>query len=273
MEVTKMVYQKIKKEIDDVAGGKKNKPAWVDDRNWARTELGLADAAKKDAWLASPGGKLMHDYSGRMLPEGHAEMTEDKLKAFREVFKFYWQWSGSTSTPPPGEVLDGEKRAGNCRSLSRALRILAASPRTLSVSPVESIHLGLGLEPRLFTETDYSGEHDEGFVAEHSAGDGLGVFGLEPNVIGNGGSPLYFWGSHQVMKYGGRYWDPSYGRVYNSLSEMALFTIVKERTKNGVTNCEARSRRGETVYFKKVFEPWNGTTRVRYHGPSAKPSN
>lgn len=138
-----------------------------------------------------------------------------------------WTWTGNPVTPPSAEILDGDRKTGQCLALARALQLLATT-----VQP----H-GCGLAPGTvgdpFVQGRYTGRYARGFISAHPIG---GILGLMPNVIGTqnasimlcGLVPLYAWADHKVVPWNGRFYDPSYRLIFNTLVSMATYHVKKE---------------------------------------------
>jgi hypothetical protein len=168
-----------------------------------------------------------------------------------------WNWLGSVSyldTRAAG-LLDGDFDGGECKIIASALMFLVHFPRPL----------GLGLSGAEIVMH----KPPNGFFAYH---DKSGVFGLPPDVAHphcdlatrNHMQSLCFWTNHKVMKYGAKYYDPSYGNTYDVLSDMEAFRVTGVK-KAGASAVLVKNRApttamgwwdaGLTMYMVEVFTP------------------
>ncbi len=163
-------------------------------------------------------------------------------------------WNPQVSAGGGAPLLDGNKFAGECALFANNLAVLAYAPTPY----------GLGIAQAQVNVTHYSGLYKKGFVSAHPS---LGVLGLRSNFRDR--DDMYFWANHKVVSYGGRFYDPSYDKVYNALTDMTLYTIMPNEIEiEGVTYCPAESNVGKGVgvqgqgYWFKEYP--NGT----YEGPA-----
>ena len=165
-----------------------------------------------------------------------------------------WNWTGAPITPDSGAILDGEPNArlGQCVAFARAFRLLAITNKPYGLGITEALVGDPGSRGK------YAGRYSNGFISTHPLG---GVFGLQGNVWSPAPSlpptaplaPLYCWGDHKTVPFDGRFYDPSYGKIYNKLSDMATYHLRPEDdrkldlSKHRVI--EADDRSGSVWYF------------------------
>jgi hypothetical protein len=164
-------------------------------------------ALKPSDILSVPGGKILRKI-------GVADF-EHLFPAFCDFFhgQDNWTWVGKTLTPSAPMILDGEAKTGQCLALASALRLLAMTRKPFGLG-IPDVDLGR------FTKSDglYYGRYQQGFLSEHPIG---GILNLLPNVYeplnalpkpASRLAPLYLWENHKVLKYNGKFYDPSYLR-------------------------------------------------------------
>lgn len=213
-----------------------------------------------------PGTPAGIDNEMRQTPGGRI-MLAQKPKNFTQLFRAYvdgyrtiWAWNPGPKTPSGAEVLDGVAAFGQCASFVRGLYSLATAKAPYG--------LNLGAQVEIVR---YNGQFNDGFLSPHN-----GVhFGLASNVLTTGGAsppvfaPLYYWANHYVIKYLGRYFDPSYDDEYATLDEMAAYQIKAGQHQRGTDIYEAvQDRMGNITYFKQH----RGAVGARIHaveGPFA----
>lgn len=141
-----------------------------------------------------------------------------------------WTWNGGAGTPSSQSILDGDAKTGQCVALARALRMLAeaAPPYGLGLA-------GVG-DP--YVQGRYTGQTAQGFISDHPGNPG--VLGLRANIFTIGDirfcprGQLYAWDDHKVVPYNGRFYDPSYRHVLNTLPEMAAYQVTGEVRRNHI---------------------------------------
>lgn len=183
--------------------------------------------------------------AGRIMLQAKPKNFTQLFRAFVDGYKNIWTWNPK-KTPSSGEVLDGVQTYGQCAAFSRALHLLAVAPKPY----------GLGLSPTQVQVDSYKGKHNQGFISRHDKVH----FNLASNVITPGGgnpptfTDLYSWENHFVVKYLGRYYDPSYDDEYTTKDEMALYGILPGTENRGQEVYEKGvDRMGKTHYFKQNF--------------------
>jgi|ERR1035441_4957100 hypothetical protein len=165
----------------------------------------------------------IHDAPGKIIMRGipvHARTMDNLFTEFCRYFRTQWTWDGGPATPTAAAILDGDSHLGQCLALARALHVLAVTPWP---------H-GLGLAAATvgdpYASGRYKGRYGKGFISAHPL---AGVLHLNPNVFDTtnanfaqcGHMPLYAWSDHKAVPFNGRFYDPSYGQVWNSLLSMA----------------------------------------------------
>jgi hypothetical protein len=205
-----------------------------------------------------------------------------------------WVWTGAARTPAAGAMLDGDAnaRTGQCLALARAFRLLATFRRPLGLGFAEA---AVG-NPGDDAGGQYKGQFGNGFVSVHSALTSPGtVLGLPANVFtaplpnspftrvtaGTARTGLYLWANHKTVPYLGRYYDPSYGRVWDSKPQMAQYHLHAgqplqrvELTATGqqktTSYLPATAPNGGTVYFRALLDDEVMATNTNgYQGPFA----
>lgn len=180
------------------------------------------------------------------------QIMATKPTSFAALFKAFttyvhtggYTWNGSAGGGIGSPLLDGEKSTGECLMFARALSILAYAPKPY----------GLALNRDDAPFTSYTGLNKKGFVSAHNT-----VLNLAANV---NGQPLYLWENHKVLAYQGRYYDPSYNKIYDDLRDMALYHILDTVDFGGVDYHQAE-RRGDSQGYWFKEQPL-GT----YYGPA-----
>jgi hypothetical protein len=188
----------------------------------------------------------------RQVPVQVHERTMDNL--FRYFCAYFhtpgnWTWDGSPGTPDPADILDGDKRRGQCLALARAFRTLATTPWPHGIGLLPA---SVG-EPRLLGF--YDGRYHKGFVSTHPP---AGILALRGNVfdaanpnLTNCGRVHYSWQDHKVVPYNGRFYDPSYAKIWNTLSAMATYHIINDDyTFNKNIYVVADDSSGSRCYFR-----------------------
>ncbi len=233
----------------------------------------LADGAalKPSDVLSVPGGKIMKRTQGVEV--------EQLFEAFCDHFHTTgnWTWTGGRVTPAAAAILDGDDGAkvGQCQALAAALRFLATARKPYGLD-IGSTRLGS------FGKGDglYTGRYQAGFFSEHPVG---GILGLLPNVYEpldrlptptSRLAPLYGWENHKVLKYGGRYYDPSYRKQYTQLSDMAAYHLRATTNFADTTKIvEAEMCSGSPVFFLELsstdIKPLGRGSPI-YMGPYAR---
>ncbi len=221
-------------------------------------------------------------------PGGRIMLGGEELHTFSSLFDKYWRyfhagnhwtWNGGTGTPSGASILDGTAATGQCVAFARALRLLGTTRRPF----------GLALSDKVvedpFSKGRYEGRYKFGFVSQHvSPLGGHLVAGLPANVIKPPVNPdmfepltalpathqrstYYLWSDHKVVPFQGRYYDPSYGRIWNSLPSMAAYHMKSDRptikrnlnkATGGTEVCEfteAEDAGGGSVWFRDFSLP------------------
>lgn len=212
---------------------------------------------------ATPGGRLMLQHNPQTF--------QALFSVFVQFFQGMWTWNPGAHTPAHGALLDGAQTYGQCLGLSRELCLLATAPAPY----------GLGLSPAHVVLTTYKGQFNNGFVSRHPV---AGAFSLRSNVeaipANAPGAPppnsppadqLYFWCNHVVVQYQGRYYDPSYGLIYNTLAAMAEYHVQAQVLHKGHTYDRLQHA---TTLQQAYFLAYNvarvvGGRTVRSRGPYA----
>ena len=198
--------------------------------------------------------------AGRMMLQDRPRNFTQLFASFVNAYRAIWTWNPGPRTPSGGQVLDGVSMYGQCASLARALALLAKCPTPY----------GLGLSDTDVEVVAYKGLNNVGFVSPHDRVH----YSLDRNVIVPNSAPaqladLYYWENHYVVKYLGRYFDPSYDTEYTTLDEMAEYELCPgtiERN-DGVYE-KATGPRREVVYFKQTRQKV-GNANVAAEGPFA----
>jgi hypothetical protein len=182
-----------------------------------------AEAAFNNSPL--PGVKIMKELKKILKPsDSEAVKVECLFKTFVEYAQgeAHWKWLGATPCGTP-KVLDDANAQVECQGFVVALRSLMFYPAPFGLGIKQDICTVKTVAPKL-------GSEKSGFVACHPAN---GVMGLRPNIetpakidesLFAGG--FYLWANHKVLEYGGRIYDPSYGRVYETLGQMEALSII-----------------------------------------------
>lgn len=178
-----------------------------------------------------------------------------------------WTWTGGAVTPSGAAILDGAAVTGQCLALARALRLLITMRKPYGLGYSEN-QVGDPHGPG-----QYQGRYGQGFISSHGGVHATTVLGLRSNVFDTSHAdiqqcnrlPLYSWGNHKVVPYKGRYYDPSYHKIYRKLSEMASYHVRAEGIARRVTLqggkqvrqefTHAESPSGSPVYFRELDPP------------------
>jgi hypothetical protein len=177
---------------------------------------------------------------GRIMLERRPLNFTQLFRAYIDAYQNIWTWNPGPKTPSGGDVLDGVGAYGQCASFVRGLHLLATAPKPYG--------LDLGNQVEIVR---YNGFLNSGFVSPHNGTH----FGLHSNVLAPGGTtfaPLYYWDNHFVIKYQGRFFDPSYDEEYSSLDEMATYELKPGTIQRGTDTYEAaQDKMSKVVYFKQ----------------------
>jgi hypothetical protein len=215
------------------------------------------------------------------------------FQAFCKYFRTggHWIWNGGSVTPSSGSILDGARNQGQCLALANALRFLALQPKPFGLGINEG-ELG---EPSTDAGGLFKGQFGFGFVSEHSDLTSRGsVLGLQSNVfqapnpathltlvsMATPRSGLYLWENHKTVSYLGRYYDPSYGRIWDNKPQMAKFHIKVANPLQRVETTPAGKQEttlyypasggGGDVYFRSLLPAEAQATNCNgYQGPFA----
>ncbi|HTZ89424.1 MAG TPA: hypothetical protein VMA71_03735 [Alloacidobacterium sp.] len=219
--------------------------------------------------LAVPGGQIM---SRTKDSDVHSLFNE-----FCRYFRLgnHWLWTGAAVTPAGAAILDGVAVTGQCLALARAFRCLATTRKPYGLAMPES----QVLDP--FGPGRYEGRYQHGFISRHQGILPGNVLGLASNILQPPlnrdtfqpltGPPLhsqlseyYFWGDHKTVPYEGLYYDPSYGRIWESLEQMAAYHLRTAdptfkrrlaRNEGGDEICdfyEVEDKAGDISYFREL---------------------
>jgi hypothetical protein len=206
-----------------------------------------------------PGVKIMGDV------QGAANDMSNLFAAFCKYFRTQqrWTWNGGRVTPRGYEILDGVKNFGQCSALAQALRLLAILPKPFGAGIPEQ-EVG---DPTVATGGLYQGGTGHGFVSVHSDLTSPGVvLGLHSNVFSppvnttqlslvTAASPrngLYLWENHKTVPHRGHYYDPSYGRIWDSKEQMAKYHMKDDSTAQRRVEVTAANKQKTTTYYAGV---------------------
>jgi hypothetical protein len=181
----------------------------------------------------TPGGRIMLERRPLNFPQ--------LFRAYIDAYQGIWTWNPGPKTPGGGDVLDGVGAYGQCASFVRGLHLLATAPKPYGLDLGNQIEI-----------VRYNGFLNAGFISPHAGTH----FGLQSNVLTPGVAstfaPLYYWDNHYVIKYLGRFYDPSYDEEYTSLDEMATYELKPGTIERGTDAYEAaQAKTASIVYFKQ----------------------
>jgi len=180
-----------------------------------------------EEWLATPGGKVIQRWNRNR----EATSIDAFLGEFCEIFHTpgYWTWNPAKN-PDAYSILDGDQTVGECQALARAFRTLATCGNGFGLTFKESEVA----EPTRAGGGWYEGRHCMGFVSRHPL---AGILNLLPNVYPPGNrlpgtdsrlAELYFWANHKVVPYNGKFYDPSYNKIYDKLEDMSAYQVCED---------------------------------------------
>jgi hypothetical protein len=212
----------------------------------------IDDAERAFATSQLPGAKIMK-MMNQNARSGDDEATKVELlfRAFVEYSRDQanWRWLGATPCGTP-KVLDNNNAQLECQGFVIGLRALMIYPPPF----------GLGISPTncsVETHNPKLGSESCGFVARHPRD---GAIGLAPNIdspaeiddtLFPGG--FYLWANHKVLKYGGKLFDPSYGRQYLKKEDMVYLSV----TGFGVDGVEDSKKPSTLLAFESAAETDN----------------
>jgi hypothetical protein len=214
------------------------------------------EVIKPSELFSVPGTLILRDMSRPDVPSLFASFC----RYFRAQRR--WIWDGGKTTPRSADILDGVRSLGQCAALAQAFRALATLPKPYGLGLTES-QVG---DPNGAAGGLYKGRFNNGFVAAHGDLTSPGVvLGLQSNVfsvpthavrfspvtIGSPRTNLYLWENHKTVPYLGRYYDPSYGRVWDAKEQMAMFHI-RESVPIKRTELTADNKQKTTTYYTGV---------------------
>lgn len=199
---------------------------------------------------------LANTMGGRVLAAYHN--ANHGAANFANLFATFNNFTGNFTWDPSGkgaytttkamDTLDGTRLSGECKVLAAALLGLWNFPAPFGLGQAQS-----NPPASLYLFENYDAQ--EGFISHHPQ---LGVRGLPPNIIHPHGNaqdlnmrqPLYRWGDHKVVFYGGRLWDPSYKCTWAHEDEMVAFQYT------GVAHATDRDVSQVRVVTPNVAKGW-----------------
>jgi hypothetical protein len=182
----------------------------------AQNKFILPPGTPADAADNTVGGMLMAQFAEKGWT--WAANAVQIMDSFHNQMEMFWKWDPSRMMGAGAALLDGTPMSGYCGQLAHAFEALLRSPAPYG--------FGLAAETKEYQPTT------ELFIANH-----LGpVFNLGANVLRNDWAsqgrpflPLYAWGNHIVVLESGKYYDPCYNAVYNTLQQMARFSVKYDK--------------------------------------------
>ncbi|MCU0228829.1 MAG: hypothetical protein MUF01_14440 [Bryobacterales bacterium] len=224
---------------------------------------GVAVQALPSEIAAVPGGIVLRDPKATDF-EG---LFHAYCRYFRQNNR--WRWNGGSMTPSAGDILDGIRAEGQCAALANAFRFLATHPKPYGLG-ISAAQVGMAAGANA---GQYDGRHGYGFVARHRDNTGgASVLQLPANVfqapahgsaftvvsLATPRTEYYLWANHKTIPYMGRYFDPSYGKIWDSKEQMAHLHIDHAEPLKRV-EYDAQNRQIITEYSRAV-----GTTGTFY---------
>ncbi|MES2259282.1 MAG: hypothetical protein V4724_12215 [Pseudomonadota bacterium] len=251
----------------------------------------IDDAAGQFKSLQIPGVQIMRKHaqlarSGDTLAQKFELLFMVLVEQSRALD---WRWLPQQGCTSP-RLIDGELKAAECAAFASALNAMAKAPAPFGIG----VPGGDGSGATVKEET-YRGRVVEnkglGFVSFHPR---AGVLGLMSNMYtkidvalpGNlrGGS-FYMWSNHKVVRFNNTLFDPTYGKQYAALADMACLNVadweVLGKTKPGTMDAfvtggqqDAEGRHlliCETVSGERYYVRMTPSTLVasecQYQGP------
>lgn len=198
----------------------------------ANGSYAIDDPAGQFQRLSIPGIKIMRRHARLVrASDTLAQKFELLFKVLVEESRVEdWTWVPGRGCTSP-KLIDGELTGAECAAFASALNAMALAPHPFGIG----VPGGDGSALTVKEET-YKGNIVEkegmGFVSFHSR---AGVLGLLPNMHTEvdvnlpghlrGGS-FYMWGNHKVVRFNDTLFDPTYGKQYLRLEDMACMKVV-----------------------------------------------
>lgn len=179
-------------------------------------------AGEQAAWPFTLGGTVMNRSLGQAIHQDTDYVVASQVQAYLNAFLRAdgWQWNPRQPDGSGGAVLDFAQDDGSCWYPAMALELLLSAPQPYGFEqPQDEV-----------AHRRYAGAADSGFLALH---DHRATFGLGYNVIHRATARLlqgyYLWGNHVVTAFDGRFYDPSYNRLYGVLGDMAFAEMASQQ--------------------------------------------
>jgi len=191
------------------------------------------------------GGKVMQAVSSRNLV-ARGVISEDNMKLLMVNFRHQlkatgWKWFPPTAGRDGAKVLDGDVHEGECAFLAKAFELLLNLPDPAGCQVTTAAEM-----------VSYTGAEKVGFIADHPGPE----FGLLHNttLTVDNHRKSYNWDNHKVVKYGGKFYDVCYNKVYSDLADMALVNLKSKTERKRVGPAYVRGpmtgQIGDIVIYK-----------------------